>query len=377
MKAEIIAIGTELLLGHIVNTNTAYLGRKLAEVGIDVYYHTTVGDNPSRLAEAVTRALGRSDIVVTTGGLGPTVDDITAEAITKFNGRKLILRNKVGTAPGLIIEHRDKVIACLPGPPRELEHMFEKDVIPYLKKKYKFQAVIKSRTIKTTGLAESQVNKIVKDLLKIPPPTTVGIYVKHGEVDLRIMSKAKDEAKTKKAISKIERIIKKRLKNYIFGYDDETLEGTVAKILTKRRLTIATAESCTGGILSDRLTNISGSSKYFICGVIAYSNESKTNMLGVSENSIKKHGAVSAEVALEMVKGIKHFACVDIGIAITGIAGPTGATKTKPIGMVYVALVTDRKRVVREFRFKGSRKEIKFQSSQVALDMIRKLCGRS
>lgn len=373
MNAEIISIGTEILLGHIVNTNTAYLSGKLAELGIDVYFHTAVGDNPSRLTESVDKALARSDMVITTGGLGPTVDDITAETIRRVSEKNpIFVKNKVGTAPGLIIEDHDKIIICLPGPPRELEPMFEHNIIPYLKKRFKSSWIIKSRLIKTTGLAELQVDGLVKDLLKLTPPTTVGIYAKLGEVDLRIMAKAKNELEAKKAIGKIERVIKSRLKDYIFGSDDETLEEAVGMILTKKKKAIAIAESCTGGLISDRITNVSGSSRYFMASVISYSNESKENFFGVSGKSLKKYGAVSKEVAFQMAKGIKFLACVDIGLGITGIAGPTGATKKKTIGLVYIALVTDKKKIVKELRFRGSRKDIKFQASQVALDLIRR-----
>lgn len=408
MKAEIISIGTELLLGHIINTNASFLSQKLAEIGIDVYYQTTVGDNPQRLMESIKQAARRSDIIITSGGLGPTVDDVTVETIAKLLGKRVILnktilkdlkdyfklikikfpaetmrqaylpegvkwvRNNVGTAPGLLIEYEGKTIVCLPGPPREIEPMFTKDIVPYLSAIAKTGWVIKSRTIKTTGLGESKVDSRIKDLLKLKPPTTVGIYAKLREVDLKIMSKAKNEKSASKAIAKIERKIHSRLKDFIFGYDDETLEGIVAKLLTGKRLTIAVAESCTGGLLSHRLTNVSGSSKYFIMGIAAYSNEIKENILGIHKRLLDKHGAVSAPVALEMAKGAKFLACTDIGIGITGIAGPGGGTPKKPVGLVYIALVTDTKRIEKELRIKGSREEIKFQASQVALDLIRK-----
>lgn len=407
MKAEIISIGTELLLGHIVNTNAAYLSRKLAELGIDLYYQTTVGDNPQRLGQAIRKALVRSDIVILTGGLGPTIDDITMESVAHLMGRPLVLneiilrdiekhfksrgfktppgnekqasvpegakclRNKFGTAPALIIEHMGKVIVCLPGPPREMEPLFDEGVATYIKRKFKSESVIRTRTIKTVGLPESRVNAIVKDLLKLPPPTTVGIYAKLREVHLVIMAKAKNDRFALRAIAKIERKISSGLKNYIFGYDDETLESAVGKILIRKKLTLSIAESCTGGLVSKRLTDISGSSEYFMAGIVTYSNRSKERFLGVSAVSIKKHGAVSGEVAAQMALGIKRFACTDIGVGITGIAGPTGGTARKPVGLVYIALVTDKKRIVKEFRFKGSRQDVKWQASQAALDMIR------
>ena len=378
MKAEILCIGTELLLGHIINTNAAFLSQKLAELGIDVYRQTTTGDNPVRLTTALREALGRADVVITTGGLGPTVDDITIATVAKFVGEKIVLkriRNNVGTAPGLIAEYSGKIIICLPGPPRELEPMFESAIVPYLKKRAKGQGVkeiLKSRTIKLTGLPESLVNNKVKNLLALKPPTTVGIYAKLGQVDLKIMAKAKNEKMANREIVRIEKKIRSRLKDYIFGCDDETLEGVVGKILMAKNKTLAIAESCTGGLLSNRITNVSGSSKYFVGGIIAYSNDIKMNILGVSESSIKKFGAVSSQVALQMADGIRRLTSTDIGVAITGIAGPAGGTKSKPVGLAYVALVTDKKRVVREFRFRGNREEVKFQSSQVALELARK-----
>ncbi|MDD3906007.1 MAG: molybdopterin-binding protein, partial [Candidatus Omnitrophica bacterium] len=287
MTAEIISIGTELLLGHIINTNTAFLSQKLAEAGIDVYYTSVVGDNPERITSSIRQAIGRSDIVITTGGLGPTVDDVTIETVAALIGKKLVLnkmvlkclrdyfkfkkikmpeatlrqaytpegvkcvRNKVGTAPGLLINWKDKVIICLPGPPRELEPMVVDDIVPYLMSRdryvrrahfsapYHGPSTLRNRTIKITGLAESMVNKAVKDLLELKPPTTVGIYAKLDEVNLRIMAKAGDEKSAAKAIGKIETKIRSRLKDYIFGYDDETLEGSVGAILTARKKTIA------------------------------------------------------------------------------------------------------------------------------------------
>ena len=408
MTAEIISIGTELLLGHIVNTNTAFLSQKLAESGIDVYHTSVVGDNPARLTASLKQALGRSDIVITIGGLGPTVDDITIETIAKFIGKPLTLnkmvlkclkdyfkfrkiklpaatmrqaytpegvkcvRNNVGTAPGLLIDWGKKLIICLPGPPRELNSMLENDILPLLNKS-KSAWIIRSRTIKITGMAESVVNKAVKELLELKPPTTVGIYAKLGQVELRIMSKAKDGKATEAAIGKIEKKIRAKLKDFIFGCDDETLEEAVGDLLFKKKLTIAVAESCTGGLLADRITDVSGSSKYFVMGLVAYSNLVKVARLGVDEKVLIKRGAVSKEVACQMASGIRALAGTDIGIGITGIAGPTGGTKNKPVGLVYIAFdKRGRAPFVEEFRFTGSRTDIKFQATQAALNIIRK-----
>ena len=407
MKAEIISIGTELLLGHIVNTNAAYISGKLAEMGIDLYYQTTVGDNVQRLTQTIRKALVRSDIIILTGGLGPTIDDITMESIANLIGRPLVLnrailrdierhfksrgfkcppgndrqarvpegakclRNNFGTAPALIVEHLGKVIICLPGPPREMEPLFEGEVARYIKNRFKPASTIMTRTIKTAGLPESRVNNIVKDLLKLPPPTTLGIYAKLREVHLVIMAKANSRRRALKAIAVIEKKIVSRLKDNIFGYDEDTLESVVGRILAKKKLTLSIAESCTGGLLSKRITDISGSAKYFTTGMITYSDEAKENFLGVPEAVIKKYGAVSSQVCERMALGIRYVACADIGLGITGVAGPTGGTARKPVGLVYISFVNDDKRIVREFRFKGSRPDIRWQASQAALDMIR------
>lgn len=407
MKAEIISIGTELLLGHILNTNAAYLSRKLSELGIDLYYQTTVGDNPDRLIQTIRKAITRSDIVILTGGLGPTVDDITMESVARLIGRPLVLNktvlkdieryfksrgfkpppgndrqarvpegakclhNKFGTAPALIVEHLGKVIICLPGPPREMEPLFEDGVTQYLKKKFESGEVIRTRAIKTIGLPESKVNALVKDLLKLPPPTTVGIYAKLREVHLVIMAKARNGIQAGKAIAAVEKKISSRLKSHIFGYDDDILESVVGRALIKKKLTISVAESCTGGLFSKRLTDVAGSSGCFMAGVVTYSNESKEKLLGVPEKIINKYGAVSGQVCGRMAFSIRHIVRTDIGVGITGIAGPTGGSSRKPVGLVYISLATNKKLMVKKFRFNGSRHDVRWQASQAALDMIR------
>ena len=407
MKAEIISIGTELLLGQIVNTNAAYLAQKLASLGVDLYYQSTVGDNPQRLSETIRRALGRSDIVIMSGGLGPTVDDITAATLARTLGQPLVLnksalndlksffkfrkikiqagnqrqayipqgsrpvKNRMGTAPGIITEIKNKSIICLPGPPRELCPMFEESVAPYIVKRSGMSEVFVTRTVKTVGVPEAKVNGAVKDLLELPPPTTVGIYAKLREVHLVIMAKAKNRKLADRAIAGIEKKIRSRLGRVIFGYDDDTLESAVGNILSKKEMTISIAESCTGGLISSRIAGVSGASGYFKTGIVTYSNESKESFLGVPAETIQKHGAVSPQVALDMAKGIRHFACTDIGLGVTGIAGPTGGTRSKPVGLVFIAFVCGKKKIVKELRFIGTRQDIIWQASQVALNMIR------
>jgi nicotinamide-nucleotide amidase len=410
MQGEIICIGTELILGKTVNTNACYLSQRLAHLGIDLFYHTTVGDNKSRLFTVLKRAMHRSDIVITTGGLGPTVDDITLEVIAQVMKKRLILnsailkdlksrfqnrhlsmpkannrqalipegakpiKNELGTAPGLIIPYNDgkKVLIALPGVPVEMKLMMEQKVISYLARNFAATQKIVSKIIKTTGLAESQVNQKVKDILKLKPPLTVGIYAHIDSVDLNITAKAKTASQAEKLINHIERKIYKRLKEYIYGENRQTLEEIVAEALHKTRKTIAVAESCTGGLISKRLTNIRGSSRYFPLGIVAYSNQIKQSLLAIPKETLKKFGAVSKQIACLMAKNIRQLAKVDLGLGITGIAGPTGGTKEKPVGLVYICLATSTKLICKKFYFLGERQAVRRRASQAALDLARR-----
>ncbi len=373
MKAEIISIGTEILLGQILNTNQQWLSVKLAELGIGVYHHSTVGDNPERLSSALEAGLRRSDIVITTGGLGPTVDDITLRVISRTfpieNSR--VVKNYVGTAPGFIYGIGEKLLIALPGPPRELNPMFERTVAPFLRKRFRSEGVLKVRTIKMTGLSESDADRRVTDLLNSPPPLTVGIYAKPALVELKIMAKAANEIRAKALIDKADKKITSRLGKYIFGRDDETLEGAVGSLLSRARKTLAVAESCTGGLISSRITDVPGSSAYFRMGIAAYSNDIKSGLLGVRSVTLRRHGAVSRQTAVEMAKNVKKSAGADIGLSVTGIAGPSGAVKDKPVGLVYIAISMEGRTACKVFRFRGDREVIKFRSSQAALDLLR------
>jgi nicotinamide-nucleotide amidase len=407
MKTEIITCGTELLLGHNIDTNTSYLSKVLSHIGIDVYRHTTVGDNKERLAIAVKDASLRANVVIITGGLGPTVDDITIGTLATLAKRDLVfnkailknikgyfkrrasglpksaikqaliprgadwLQNRVGTAPGLILEHEDTFLIALPGPPRELIPMVEKEIVPYLKKLQDQKWIIKSRSLNFIGLPEAKVNEKVSDLLELSGDTTLGIYTSVGEVILRITVKAKNEKAADAKIKTIENRIKKRFDDIIYGADSDTLQEAVSRILTKSKKTLAVAESCTGGHLSNLITDISGSSKYFLMGIVAYSNDIKIRQLNISKDLIKKDGAVSKNVAKSMANNVRALAGADIGLGLTGIAGPTGTTKKKPAGLVYIALATKKKTLVKEFRFSGTREEIKLQATQQALNLLR------
>lgn len=407
MRAEIISCGTELLLGYNIDTNSAYLSKSLSRIGIDVFYHTTVGDNRERLSKAIQEALSRADIVLSIGGLGPTIDDITMitmagvvekdlvfnKAIFKYikeHFKKQVLNapkdaikqaliprgadwieNKVGTAPGLIIKHENKYLIALPGPPRELIPMAEKRVIPLLKKTQLQKWTIKSKSIRLMGLPEAKVNEKIKDLLLLSGHTTVGIYAHLGVVELRITSKAHTEKKADFNIRKIEKKIAAKFKEHIYGTDNETLEQAVGNILLKKKRTLAIAESCTGGLISNLITNTPGSSKYFIAGIVAYSNDIKINQLNIPKDILKKHGAVSKEAAISMARNIREITGTDIGLSVTGIAGPTGQSKKKPVGLVYIALENKKKKIVKEYRFLGSRAEIKDQTAKQALNLLR------
>ena len=408
VSAEIISVGTEILLGHIINTNSSYLAAKLAEIGIDLFHQSVIGDNPARFSAALKNALRRSDIVITSGGLGPTVDDITISAIAMAIGHPLVpnkgvvksirsyfkkkrlkmhsyvlrqayvpkgalaIKNTVGTAPCSIMDYCGKTIVALPGPPRELIPIFEKAVAPYLTKKYGLRPIIFTRTIRTVGQSESSVNKKIKKFLTMKGGVTAGIYARPNEVDIKITAKAQNKRKALRQIKKVEKKIIHILGNIVYGFDDDTLEKVVGKELLKRKWGLSIAESCTGGLIANRISNIPGSSKYFDRGIITYSNKSKVMELGVNKKLIKKYGAVSNHVAVAMARGMLKKSCSDIAVAVTGIAGPTGGTKKKPVGLAYIAVAQPRKVECIERHFIGNRADIKYQVSTAALDLLRK-----
>ena len=407
MKAELIAVGTELLLGYTVNTNTAFLSRRLAELGVDCYHHVTVGDNPARLTEAVKAGLHRADCVITCGGLGPTVDDITLPTLTKVAQRPLVLDravlsqirerftrmavpmpqsnlrqayvprgalvlpNTVGTAPGFLLPLRTKLLIALPGPPRELEPMVTGQVLPWLKAHRGLTGVLRSRTLHLTGITESEVDERVADLLKLKGIVTVGIYAHAGQVDLRITAKGEAPAALQKAIHTVEADIRRRIGTIVFGADDDTLEQVVGTLLTKSKKTVAVAESCTGGLIGHRLTQVPGSSVYFLGGVVAYANPAKTTLVGVPAGLLRQHGAVSEPVVRQMAAGIRKTLRSDYGLAVTGIAGPAGGTAEKPVGTVHLAVADAKQVVSRALHLTGDRDTIKHRAAQAALDLLR------
>jgi len=406
IKAEILAVGTELLMGQISNTNAQYLSARLPDVGIGVYYHSVVGDNHERLREVLGLALSRSDLVIITGGLGPTKDDLTKETVAAMFKRRLILhqesldslmsffktlkrpmtennfkqahmpegsrviRNNNGTAPGCIIEEKGRTVIMLPGPPSEMKAMFEEAVIPYLEEKTESRIV--SRFLRIFGIGESAMEDAIKDLIENQSNPTIAPYAREGEAIIRITAKyPKDEA-FEDIITPVEQEIKKRLGVKVYSSDNRGLDEVVAGMLLQSGTTIAIAESCTGGLISARLTEVSGVSKIFNRGIISYSNKSKMENLKVKEETLERFGAVSREMALEMAKGIREVSKTDLGLSVTGIAGPDGGAPEKPVGLVYVALADKSDVECKELRLWGSRNRIRNVTALHAFDIIRR-----
>lgn len=406
MNAELISVGTELLLGEILNTNAQFLSTELAKLGISVYYQTTVGDNPARLTDAVKIALSRSDMVILTGGLGPTADDLTKETVAEYFGLKLvrdarseqrikdyferirattvpsnfkqadmpegciILDNNNGTAPGGIIEKDGKTAVFLPGPPFEMVAMYKEGVYPYLREKCTEQ--LYSREIQTFGIGESRLEDMLKPIMENQKDPTIAPYAKESGVMLRLTTMAHTQQEADERFNPVEEEIKRIAGDIIFGYGEEQLQDAVYKLLKDKNLKIATAESCTGGMLGEFLTSVSGISSYYEMGVVTYSNDMKEKLLGVSHDTLEKYGAVSEQTAKEMAVGVLKASGADIGIGITGIAGPTGGTEEKPVGLVYVGLVDSKGNVTfRELHLNGSRERIRRITVKNALNMVR------
>lgn len=406
MKAEIIAVGTEILLGDILNTNAQYLSKALAAIGITVYYQSVVGDNPERLKNAYQLAFSRSDLVITTGGLGPTGDDLTKEVGGEFFNRKsilhedelekieryfkkqnlllnegnkkqayfpegaIILNNNFGTAPGCIVKDNNKILINLPGPPREMIPMFESYVSKYLKKFA--SGVIYSKVLRVCGLAEGHMEDKIKDIIDRGTNPTIAPYAKNTEVILRITSNSETEEEAKEKIIPIENQIRERLGQNIYAEGNVTMEEVVAKILIEKNLTISVAESCTGGLIAAKLINYPGISSVFKEGVVTYSNESKVKRLGVLQETLNKYGAVSEQVAKEMAQGISKTCKTNIGLSVTGIAGPGGGTDLKPVGLVYLGLYINGEVKVKKLSLNGDRKRVREVAAVRALDWLRR-----
>ncbi|AFQ44654.1 competence/damage-inducible protein A [Desulfosporosinus meridiei] len=412
MKAEVVSTGTELLLGETLNTSTHYLTGKLSSLGIEVDYHTTVGDNPERLEQVLRQAIERSDLIVTTGGLGPTIDDLTKELVAKvldlkmeidsasleqikqFFGRRKapmpssnekqaffptgskILPNPIGTAPGALITKDNKTIVILPGPPFEMQPMFDNYVWPELEQVIGLHAErMNERVLKVFGMGESAIEKVLYDLMNLPN-LTMALLAKRAEMHIRLVARSTEimSGEANKALDQVEEEIRRRLGNKVFGRDQETMVSIVGRTLNNKNLTISTAESCTGGLLGAALTQEPGSSKFYLGGVVSYSNSLKQGLLGVSEKNLKAFGAVSEEVAKEMAFGIRSKTGSDLAISTTGIAGPDGGSDEKPVGLVYIGFATAKGVHAEKFQFYGERESVRQLTVQAALNGVRLIC---
>jgi nicotinamide-nucleotide amidase len=403
MRVEIINTGTELLLGHVNNTHLAYLAQSLAGLGLRVERQITVPDGVA-IAEAFEEALARADLMVVTGGLGPTSDDITRDAAAEAFGRKLIfhpeilegiaakfaarklvlndlqkaqamvpeggvvLRNEFGTAPGLIVENDKTVAVLLPGPPRELHPMWENEALPWLKKRLAGRLPpLHEKTLRILGMGESRVQLLIEEKVRALGEVEIGYCARPGEVDLRLMGR--DENRVRRAID----LARSLLGDAVYAEDRETMEEAVIRLATAAGKTAATAESCTGGLVAHRLTNVPGSSAVFRYGWVTYADEAKTKELGVPADLLKKHGAVSDEVARALAEGALQASGADVAVAVTGIAGPGGGSAEKPVGLVYFALAArgSATKTVRE-TLSRDRETFKYMASQIALDLLRR-----
>lgn len=405
MNAEILAVGTEILLGDIVNTNAEYIARGLAEIGVGVYYQTVVGDNPERMKKAMDIAFDRADVIITTGGLGPTGDDLTKEMGAEYFGRKLVLhedslqrikmffdrmkrpmtennvkqamvpegatvmKNDNGTAPGIIIENENKILIMMPGPPREMRPMFDQQVKPYLAAKV--HGAIVSRTLRIAGVGESAMESRVKDMTDGLKNPTVAPYAKETEAVLRITASADTAGEAEELIAPVAEEIYGRFGTDVYAEGETTMQETVAKLLLDRGLKTAVAESCTGGMVASKLIEYPGISEVFLEGAVTYSNEAKMRRLKVKKETLDNYGAVSAETAAEMASGIAISSGADVGLSTTGVAGP-GPSEGKPEGLVYVGVYIKGKTYVKELHLAGKRNVIRERAAYSALDYLRR-----
>lgn len=407
MVVEFISVGTEILLGNIVNTNAQFLSQECAALGLSCYYQTVVGDNEERLLETFKTAWKRSDFVILTGGLGPTEDDLTKEVVAKalrktlvedavaktmiqeyFTKRNIpisdnnwkqamvikdavVLYNDNGTAPGMIVESGEKAAILLPGPPLENIPMFKKYLVDYFESKN--SKVIRSVTVKLCGIGESLAEEKIKDLIDSQTNPTIATYAKTGEVHIRVTASAENEKQAFKLMKPVIKELKTRFGVSVYSTDEEvTLEKAVVDLLLANHLTVSTVESCTGGLLAGRLINVPGVSEVFKIGHITYSNKAKRKTLGIKKRVIEQYSAVSEEVALEMVKGSEFLTKADVIVSVTGLAGPDGGTEEKPVGLVYIGCSVKGKVVIEEYHFKGNREKIRQSAVSAALVLMRK-----
>ncbi len=407
MGVEIIAVGTELLLGQLVDTNTPFIAQHLADVGIDVHATHAVGDNRERIAAAVSQALERAAGVITTGGLGPTVDDLTKEAVSdalgldlerhqpsvermeaifaKFgrpmreNNRKqadlprgsIVLENANGTAPGFVADAPGgKFVACLPGVPREMRAMLVDRLIPQLRERFGGDGRIVTRVIRVTGLGESEIDHRVGELLRVGENPKLALLAHDGTCDVKIMAKAKSDAAAAAMIGPIEEEVRRRLAGHVYGTGDESLAEVILKLLRERGWTLATAESCTGGRIAAAMTAIPGASQSFVGSIVAYADASKIALLGVDDEIIARHGAVSEETAMAMARGARDLLNATVAIATTGVAGPTGGSTEKPVGLVWLAAQSPEGSGSLAMSIPGDRGAVQARGTQAALGFV-------
>ena len=409
MIAELICVGTELLMGQILNTNAQFIAKELAPAGIDLYHQLVVGDNPARLTHAVEEAFSRADVVLFSGGLGPTDDDLTKETVAAALGKELILfdeewqhlqdyfalrgravapnnikqvffpadaiilPNPNGTAPGCIMEKDGKAAVLLPGPPRELRPMFLDYVMPYLMKRANHR--LYSREVRIFGIGESSVTYLLDDLIKSQSNPTIAPYAATCEVTLRVTARCQTEEEGRTLVQPVIGEIRRVLGDAVYDDDGHSLPAVCHQILTERSETLAVAESCTGGLLASAFVDLPGSSRYFLEGAVTYSNAAKRARLGVSQRTLDGVGAVSAQCAKEMAEGLRRTAGADYALSTTGIAGPDGGTADKPVGLVYIALASRDGTAVQELKLGGDRSRIRMHATLAACDLLRrKLC---
>lgn len=409
MWAELIAVGSELLSWDKAETNSLYISKQLNLLGINVRYKSIVGDAESDIEAVLKAAVSRSQVVIITGGLGPTEDDLTRKAVAKALKRGLVLKeeliekikkrfesmgkampknnerqalmpnkavvidNPIGTAPGFAIEHDKVLIICLPGVPAEMKRMFEEGAVPLIKKRIDISEAVRLRIIRTCGISEAKVDELIGDLYAADKNIRIGLAAGEKGVDVRITSSKASEIETSRLSAELEEKITARLKDYIYGFDNEEMEEIVVRLLMEKGAKLAVAESCTGGLISKRITDVSKSSACFDRGIVSYSNEAKIQMLKISNDLIKAYGAVSSQAAMAMAESVRRISNTELGIGVTGIAGPTGGTPEKPVGLVYIAISEKGKETrCKGYNFAGNRGMIRMKASQFALNIIRR-----
>jgi nicotinamide-nucleotide amidase len=408
VKVEIITVGNELTTGEVVDTNATYMASALTEIGLEVTFITTIGDNEWSIEDALLRAQEHAELILVSGGLGPTADDITTSSAAKALGRRLIMNremvqamresfaqrgmemplsnekqglfphqaeiipNPLGTASGFILRHKGKIYIFLPGVPRELKHLLQENVIPLLKKELQEKTFHRSRTLKVFGLTESAIADRLKEINLQDRSASLAYLPRFPENHVKITVNGRHLEEVEKNLEELEKVIREKLQGRVFATDQETLEEIVGKLLRSNRATLSVAESCTGGLITHRLTNIPGSSDYFDRGLVVYSNKAKVELLQIPEELLATAGAVSAPVAEKMAESVHQISQSTLGLGVTGIAGPGGGSEKKPVGLVFIALASPRGTVSKKYQLAGDREQIKILSAHTAIDWVRR-----